>query len=243
MLIENNFKYISPGDIITDNIISACRSAPNIINWDKITSHYYITISFAKEFQQYLRWDIINMKELSEDFIERFSYLLDWNSISLIQNLSESFIERHVYEINWSSLSMNHMFSYNFIEKHKDRINWSIISDSKSLSEEFIERFKNELDLSKISCNILLSESFIEKHKDILDWNAISSYQDLSESFIIKMKDRINFYKLSGNSHKCLTLNIINNCYELISKLLIDTTYSNIFDKLSPEAKLYYSIN
>jgi hypothetical protein len=52
------------------------------------------------------RW-ISSYQNLSEEFIEKYSYKVDWINISLSQKLSEEFIKKNINKINIFSLVCN----------------------------------------------------------------------------------------------------------------------------------------
>ena len=128
-------------------------------------------------------WSSISCNQtLSEEFIEKYSDLVDWKLIYCNQTLSEEFKEKHKYYRIKSLLTKYDFLDY-LLEKEK-------------LQEFEIEYLvKNGLMYKLcwwfISANQKLSEEFIERHSDKVNWEWIFVYQNLSEDFIEKHKDKI----------------------------------------------------
>ena len=106
---------------------------------------------------------IITEYKLTEEFIERFDNILDWNLISWKQILSETFIEKYQDKLNWYNISCNQTLSESFIEKYQNKVIWHSLSHGQILSEKFIEKFQDKVDWHYISWWQTLSESFIDK--------------------------------------------------------------------------------
>ena len=134
---------------------------------------------------------IVSYQSLSEEFIEKHKYEVDWFLISLNQNLSEEFIKKHFDKINLNLVCENKVFSDDFIEKYYKKINSNVLCRKQKLSEKFIENHLDYLDIYLISKYQKLSESFIDKHKKVLYWPEICIFQKLSEDFIENHLDYI----------------------------------------------------
>jgi len=68
-----------------------------------------------------------------------------------IRNLSEEFMERFQDKLDWRDISSYQILSENFIEKFQDKVDWYYISSCQTLSENFIEKFQNKVNWNSIS--------------------------------------------------------------------------------------------
>ena len=104
--------------------------------------------------------------------------------IDYIQPLSEEFIQKNQYDVNWSKISQFQKLSEEFISEFRDKVNWDYISQFQKLSEEFIREFRDKVNWSNISQCQKLSKEFIREFRDKVNWDYISYSQKLSEEFI-----------------------------------------------------------
>ena len=154
-----------------------------ICTWQKISEE------FMEEYLEVIDWDgISRFQELSTSFMEKHLDKLNWYSISKYQFLSEDFIEKYSNRINWDNLSLNELIPEHTLFKFSDKLNWNTISKYQDLSESFIEKYQDKVNWEWISKHQILSERFIEKHKDKVDWDYIFDYQMLSNDFVEKYK-------------------------------------------------------
>ena len=63
-------------------------------------------------------------------------HLNQWNYISSLYYLSEEFIDKYSDKVVWDSITRNRVFSESFIEKHKYKVNWYHILLYNKLSIE-----------------------------------------------------------------------------------------------------------
>jgi Txe/YoeB family toxin of Txe-Axe toxin-antitoxin module len=170
---------------------------------------------------------------LSEEFIERNTDRVCWNSISAYQKLSEEFIERNADHVDWKSISKYQKLSEEFIERYSDRVDWCWISINQKLSEEFIERNTDRLNWWEISKYQKLSEEFIERNAQRVDWWEISQHQKLSEEFIERNADRVAWSYISELSEPSFKRNVNRVNWANISR----------YQKLSEEFRLKHNLN
>ena len=142
-----------------------------------------------------IEWrEVSRVKNLSEDFIEKFQDDISWETLTRNRDLTEDFISTYKINLDWNYISKYKTLSEDFIREYKDYVNWSRISSYQKLSDKFIMNFKHSVKWVGISVWQKLSEDFIEANKDCVDWELICKYQKLSENFI---RNNINLVNLN----------------------------------------------
>jgi len=111
---------------------------------------------------------IIN-KIVSENYIKKYQFRVDWYDVCFYQRLSEDFMREFQDQINWFNISMYQKLSENFIREFQDQINWILVCKYQILSDKFIR-------------------DFIYK----INWTNICKYQHLNSKFIDEFKLSIN---------------------------------------------------
>ena len=176
--------------------------------------------------------------QVDNNFPEFFNEI-DWSSFSSYKGLSEEFIDRYSHLLNWKILSSQQLFNLSFIQKHKDKLDLRIMQISHSnlcasnpefFSKNFkkIEKkkfkvrnntrlFNNEqcfefvvntirdeypnefecLDWKTISSMRFLSDEFIDQYSDKLNWGILCTIQKLSQETIEKHSDKVNWKSVS----------------------------------------------
>lgn len=90
---------------------------------------------------------VIKFQTLSMEFIEKYSYMLDINTLSIYQQLSEEFIEKNAEFISWDNVSIYQRVSESFVEKHIDKIRmFYYLKSNTNLSKEFIQKYVPKLN-------------------------------------------------------------------------------------------------
>ncbi len=115
-----------------------------------------------------------------KSFIDKYSYMIDWDRLSRTFPWSTQFIELYENQWDWSSLSRNISLPWTktLIETYKDKWCWSGLSRNPSLpwSKKFIDLYQDKWDWSSMSKNSMIpwSEELIEEYKDKWDWIPLS---------------------------------------------------------------------
>ena len=144
-------------------------------SWVKLSTHTGLTEEFIQEFADMFDWEYISKcQHLSEDFIREFKDYVDWDYISSYQHLSEDFIREFKDRVNWTYISMYQHLSEDFIRELKDNVKWGWISHCQYLSEDFIREFKDRVNWYLISECQHLSKEFIDEFKYLLNENVIA---------------------------------------------------------------------
>lgn len=201
----------------------------------RLISKRELSEEFVRKFFSALDWFSIcknsNVQNYSESFFKdcRFNTkTFFWFYISQIKNLSEDFLEKHFDNLDLFKVISNSSLSEDFIRKYQDRLDWLLISEFQVLSNSFKEEFKDKLNFEKIQLreenvkpedytfeyiskfanniswpkvstqaplNILseLADSELEKN---IPWVLVSS-RNLTEDFIKKYKDKLSWDILS----------------------------------------------
>ncbi len=161
--------------------------------------------------------DLSRKEKLTEDFIRRFSFMVDWEYICKYQKLSVEFLREFEDEYEYTRKQRydpetgvyddGHYTPYTDDEEVDIDVDcWYYISQYQTLSEDFIRDFQDKVAWSCITRYQQLSGSFLIKYKDKMSnwqfWDNISEYQTLSEDFIRNNKNEIKW----GNISRCQKL-------------------------------------
>jgi hypothetical protein len=99
------------------------------------------------------------LKELSEEFANKYPNLVDWHKLSMLGNLSKPFIVKYKDRLNWKFMSLYQELSEEFIYKYEDRIYFSMLFQSSySLSASHKRRHDMVKSYSKETQNFILSK-------------------------------------------------------------------------------------
>ena len=148
-------------------------------------------------YSNYIPWNSISKKPLSEDFIREFRNDVNWGYISRYQKLSENFMREFQNKVYWCYITIHQKLSEEFIREFEDKVDWVWICFRQKLSEDFIREFQYKVSWVSISKFQKLSENFIREFQDKVDWYNISAYQKLSEDFIREFKDCVIWWNIS----------------------------------------------
>lgn len=78
------------------------------LDWDSICSCKHISNKFMDKWKYYINFDIISYSQrLNEEFIDKFKDDLDWYNICRVQKMSEDFIINHIEYISTEGLVRN----------------------------------------------------------------------------------------------------------------------------------------
>jgi len=113
-------------------------------NLDSIGNHKYIT---EKDIVNYSRneWIYYCQNGLSENFMEKYCNLLNWEIICQYATLSCTFMDRHNTKLLWGYISYYQTLSEEFMTKYHDKIKWKYICGRQKLSKEFKRKFQDEI--------------------------------------------------------------------------------------------------
>jgi hypothetical protein len=91
---------------------------------------------------------LIIRNELSEEFLTLYYSWFNnfsWDMISSYQTLSESFIRKFLYKLNFDRIVAEQKLSKEFIIEFSDKINWFFLQRNKNISDEVKELCKTFL--------------------------------------------------------------------------------------------------
>lgn len=106
------------------NVIQDINSIiEDFINWDITRRIFKATCSHPT--YNVMNDLIIDIPELSQNFVKHFGDLMDWDDIIKVCTIYEEFVEMFADRIDWNVLYeyYGNVFDKEFFEKHKDRLN------------------------------------------------------------------------------------------------------------------------
>jgi len=110
-------------------------------------------------------WDYISRCiELSEEFMDAASDVINWETVSMIQKMSEKFIDEHKDMVDWVYVSVYQKLSEDFVYKHQEYIKWPqyLVTHNKT-SLDLIEKCVDYIPLKFVADYIDLPIEFIKK--------------------------------------------------------------------------------
>lgn len=198
-------------------------------------------------------WEMISKKDLNIEFVKEYQDYLRWDIISLKKDLPKVYFNLFLHKLSWGHICNSQKLTPAFIRKYKDYLHWNIVAINGEITSEIFDEFFEDLYLSlnlhavfqnkksKISCDIIekyvdyydnncwkyisgyqLTEKFIEKHSHQLNWDILSRYQIFSQDFILRNKKLIKWNKLNINSFRYWSREFIKN--EVISYITNSST-------------------
>ena len=123
---------------------------------------------------------------LDEPFIDEYSHLIDWPSLSGNEALpwSEELIERYEEKWSWGALSGNEAlpWSEELIERYEEKWSWVSLSRNKNIpwTENILERFMTKWNWEALSGSTYLpwSDALIRKYEDNWQWRSDNEDDD-----------------------------------------------------------------
>jgi hypothetical protein len=184
-----------PEDLIEENIDG--------IDWDLVSHQKELSIDFIKKWSVDLNWSILSRMITDESMVNEFSDFIEWESLP-VKKYSNDFIERWSDRLDWNKISLLDDLSEEFIEKWEDKINWNYISCNRiEYTSNFLQKYKDKLDWNVVQILIDINDhsSMIEDLIDKIDLNRIN-LENVSDDILEKYKDRISDYNTKVDSIK-----------------------------------------
>ncbi|MEM9981002.1 MAG: hypothetical protein AAF734_00810 [Bacteroidota bacterium] len=181
--ISDDLKLLAQYKLDTAKLLSDASTLPT----------GFVERNYLQWGDQRLCWINLSSKHtLSEAFIHRFRYLVDWLSIYQSQtHLSENFLVQYESylpeeEGNIDTIPIFKQLTKEIILDDSDRMNWSYLFRAQQFSETFLQKLAKKVG------------------KYTLFWKYLSAHQPLSDDFILQNQASIDWTHLSQN--KQLTL-------------------------------------
>ena len=193
------------------------------VDWNDISSDPALKFSddFINKFDKLIQWELLSQhKTLSVDFIKKYEDKLCIPLLCTYQKLDNELIEKYAESylhliLNRQTLTIEQI--ENFIEKYPSKIDWSSILYCQKLTESFIEKYQSHFSFVSILKNQNVSEKFIKNNGNKIDnklWSIIVQYQKLSESFIEEEKNKKRFDLYKTICHQTLSESFIEKLVE-----------------------------
>lgn len=194
---------------------------------------------------------IINVGNLSEEFLLEYVNIIGWLNLSKCMNLPYYFIEKYKDKLIWWNIFLYQNLTDEFIEKYKYKIYeheaenihslfWKWILAKPTISDEYrIKMFdKSNHNYGYMTISKNAPEYYLIKYEDRLDWYHIYIYNKLSENLIEQHIDRNFIFKNSVNPYDTDDCAAYHNFWTLISKY---QTVSELFiEKYKTRLDWYY---
>lgn len=175
------------------------------------------------------------------DNVEGFVYGKSILHFAANAKLSEDFIEKYKDVINWDYLSANPHLTMEFWSRHANKINMNHIWRNFHVTQEFASKHIDQVEKSAFSQNPNFSESFYEQHLDKIDWDVLFRNTGLSREFLAKYQDRmpdnVNNYLAQFDNHNIQDIDLLYDqlkmiCYTLSQNFNVT---ENMIDEVQPQ--------
>lgn len=134
------------------------RATPiNKVDWDCVSRHVEcqdLSLSFIREYADYLNWHEISNFKLTTEFIREFKDRLDWWLVCE-SGLNERKIKEFKNKFDaydWQTLSDCSKLSKKFIMRNAELVNWDMIFWQEHLGKKFMienqYRFSDDVDIN-----------------------------------------------------------------------------------------------
>lgn len=133
---------------------------------DNMCANDTLDEQFIRKYSLLLNWNILSAcQNLSKDILIDFASQIEWLYYFQHHDISEEFIREFIDIISWKNLcTSNCELSYNFIREYSDKIDWTTFSRWKKLEPHFMEEVKDKCIFSLSLFHQRYSEEFINKH-------------------------------------------------------------------------------
>jgi len=112
----------------------------------------------------------------------------DWNYIVQVYNLSEEFIEKYFDRLKPIPILVYQQLSEDFLIKYQDIWDWDFVCSDQKISEEFIEKNEHLISWYWICGYQKMSKQFIIKHWKKMNMISLNRNENLSK----KLKEEIS---------------------------------------------------
>ena len=114
------------------------------VNWTDISKMKNMTADVIREFQNELDWNMLSRNNsIGEKTLEEFWNKFDWKDVLTRRYLSEDFIRKHKYDLDWGLISyFQGQLSEDFVEEMSNFIVWDQFNPHKSTWENYSIEFK-----------------------------------------------------------------------------------------------------
>lgn len=200
------------------------------VDWNKISERKDLSNEFIRKYSKYIKWNILlKNRKLDKNLIEQCFQDINVADLIIYQSLSEDLIEKVINKTNslWGEISHFQNLSENFIDKYKDKLVWAYLLQKGNLSEKFLISHDNYIDWCALSraYKDKLSDDFLFKYREKVDWDEFSARnKPFSNRMLKRLKKYIN-WNIYVKTHKLTEKIIERNLNYFDKKRLLTYQY------------------
>ena len=176
MLPPSIFRLLGQNIVLGSELLNNTTneiSPKTLTEWYMLARNKLKPVKYKLENYNVSVWQQISQIVLNEDFIEEFQHFVDWRLISMKQTLSEDIIREYHDRVSWIWISADQKLSENFIIEFQDKIHWTWLCIKQNLSEHLMRQFSNKINWEAVSQYQTPSEDFIRDFQDKVNWENI----------------------------------------------------------------------
>lgn len=138
------------------------RSIPiKTVNWEQVSDRTEderdISLSFIREYQDYLNWDIVSQARHTLKFYREFRDKVVWwrvFQIGISERKIKEFVNELEDEFDWEMLCEHTKLSKKFIKRYEADVCWDSIFWQDHLGKQFMienkDRFSDDVDIDLV---------------------------------------------------------------------------------------------
>ena len=173
---------------------------------------------------------VLKEQKVSEDYIiKNLGTKFDIRTVAMTQDMGESFYDRYKDTLAWIRVAKNPYFSEALFEKFTRYMPIQLFVANKKCSMEFINKHIKHLNIASLAIRQKLDMEFINKHKDEIGMSILCKHQDLSLDFLLENKQilcrkEVSIYQRLGEKG-ILALKDIIHWGELYKNQIMSTKF------------------
>ena len=130
------------------------------VNWDQLSEHVWskeLSISFIREYADFLNWDKISQYKHTINFYREFANKIRWWRVTgtgINEKKVREFLDKWEDGFDWEQICENSKLSKKFIERNAELVNWDKVFYQDHLGKKFmidnLDRFSDDIDIEII---------------------------------------------------------------------------------------------
>ena len=143
------------------------------VNWDQLSEHVWskdLSISFIREYADFLNWDRISQFKHTIDFYREFADRIYWWRVAgteINEKKIEEFIDKWEDEFDWEQICEYSKLSKKFIERNAELIRWDSVFWQDHLGKKFMIKHKDRFS-DNVDIEIVFQQWGIDREKSVL---------------------------------------------------------------------------
>ena len=217
------------------------------LKWYNISVRWDLSEDFIYEFKDYIEFNLLSKKSLTNKIIDDFHELLNWEEVSSYKEISDENIIKYSDKIDWRQLLQYRKLSGNLIESNIEHIDKIRISSFANPTAKLYKKFEGIIDWEHAitshhpPCNLFDKYyKIIPKVNRTLVWKNTRKAGNLEEWFIMKYYDELR-YESKSDPYKSIIDKVLSNNV-LSKKANRSIKFNNFLDNIKKTYKEHWQL-